>query len=106
MNCRGCFAPTPLSDRLVYDKSLPGLNGPTIDTGYCAHCRRVCEYCGDWMMNRPEMAVREDEKPIHAECLAEILRETEDGEPCPHCEGTGMYRDYNECNYCTEGTRV
>ncbi len=104
--CRGCFKPTELSERLVADKSLPGLElMPTIDTGYCAHCRRVCEYCGDWMRNLPEMVVREDEKPIHAECMAEILREIY--EPaCPHCKGTGRYEDYNTCDYCTEGVRV
>ncbi len=70
--CRGCFKPTELSERLVADKSLPGLElMPTIDTGYCEQCRTVCPYCGDWMRGMPEFL------GLHSECFAESLRETE-----------------------------
>ena len=84
MICKGCFSPLTMQESLVADKHDPFLRRfPSIDSGYCRHCRVNCPYCEDWMRGLPEMVM--DGRRVHAECFAEILRDLEEEERklCP-----------------------
>lgn len=73
--CLGCDADTTLRERLVYDRSLPGLCAPSIDSGYCADCRVHCAICAGWMAGEPEMLDGRGNR-VHCACEVGIVLES------------------------------